>query len=395
MAFYSYVVIGASAASIAFMNKIARLDAQASIICISQEPELPYNKCFLADYCAGLKAEHEVLLNTSFLTNRVTWLLNTQVINIDAHNKTVITKQGQSINYGTLFLGMGSSPYIPSFALNNTNIHTFHTLKDTNVLLEKVRAGTFKKKAIIIGAGLSGIECADALHKNGVQVTLIEQKATILPSILDNDSAVFLQKHIAGQGISVLTNQTVTSIDQAAKRVFLSDQSCLEADVIMVATGLRPNTYLTQNAGIEHGPLGGILVDESMQTSQKGIFAGGDLIETINTLTGQVTLSCTWPDAMFQGMMAAQAAFGQPGQPYKGAPIIVNSAFFGLNFAQAGIKGCVATNAQKIVKKGIHCYQSYIVENDQLKGFIVLGNTHDFGILKRLILTGQSVKSYL
>lgn len=387
----SYVVIGASAASIAFMNKIARLDAQAPIICISQEKELPYNKCFLADYCAGIKAEPEVLLNTTFLNNRVTWRLNTQVIHIDTAAQKVVTSDGQSIEYGILFLGMGSGPFIPSFAANNANIFTFHTLNDTNKLLAQVRAGACTK-AIIIGAGLSGIECADALHKNGVQVTLIEQKTTILPAILDTDSAFFLQEHIATQGITILTNQTVTSIDEAAKQVCLSDQTCLEADVIVVATGLRPNTYVMRNTGIEQGPLGGILVDERMQTSVKGVFAGGDLIEITNILSGQATLSCTWPDAMFQGMMAAQAAFGQPGQPYKGAPIIVNSAFFGLNFAQAGLIGYNNLNTQKIVKKGHDFYQSYAVDNDQLKGFIVLGNTHDFGMLKRLILTGQSVK---
>lgn len=384
----AYVVIGASAASIAFMNKIARLDSQAHIICISQEKELPYNKCFLADYCAGLKVEQEVLINTAFVNNRVTWLFNTQVTHINVTDKSINTADGQTITYGILFLGMGSSPFIPSFAVNNTNIYTFHTLNDTNRLLAQVRAGACKK-AIIIGAGLSGVECADALHKNRVQVTLIEQKSTILPSILDEDSAVFLQEHIAAQGITILTNQTVTSIDEAAKQVCLSDKSCLEADAVVVATGLRANTYVTRNTGIKQGPLGGILVDERMQTSVKGVFAGGDLIEITNILSGQATLSCTWPDAMFQGMMAAQAAFGQPTQPYKGAPIIVNSAFFGLNFAQAGLLGA---KVQRIVKKGSDFYQSYVVENNQLKGFIVLGNTHDFGMLKRLILTGQSVK---
>lgn len=390
----SYVVIGASAASIAFMNKVARLDPQARIICISQEKELPYNKCFLADYCAGIKAESEVLLNTTFLNNRVTWYLNTEVVKIDTDSKKVVTDDGQAIEYGNLFLGMGSGPFIPSFADNNTNIYTFHTLNDTNKLLAQVRTGACKK-AIIIGAGLSGIECADALHKNGVEITIIEQKSMILPTVLDQDSAFFLQEHIAAQGITILTNQTVNSINETAKQVYLSDQSYVEADVIVIATGLRPNTFLSRQAGLNHGHLGGLLVDKTLQTSVKDVYAGGDLIEITNTLTGQAMLSCTWPDAMFQGMMAAQAAYGQPGQPYKGAPIIVNSAFFGFNFAQAGIKEYVGCNSRMIVKKGSDYYQSFIVENDQLKGFIVLGNAHDFGMLKRLILTGQSVENIL
>ena len=109
--------------------------------------------------------------------------------------------------------------------------------------------------------------------------------------------------------------------------------------------------------------------------------------------TGDLIPSCTWPDAMFQGLLAAQAAFGHPGAPYKGAPIFVNSAFFGLNFAQAGVISLEGQKGPEITKKrGQGCYNRFILENGQLKGFSVLGNTHDFGVLRRLILTGQPVQ---
>lgn len=381
-----YVVIGASAASIAFMNKIARLDALAQITCISQEKELPYNKCFLADYCAGSKQEQEVLLNTTYLSTRVTWLLNTQVVRLDVQNKTVITAQGSPIAYDTLFLGMGSSPFIPGCVKDTSTIYTFHTLKDTNNLLAAVRTQKIKS-AIIIGAGLSGIECADALHKNGVQVTIIEQKEFILPSIFDQESALFLQNHMTAQGIKILTNQSIESIDQNGQSISTKKEGQLEADLIVFTTGLRPNSALAKEAGIAVDVNGGVIVDDHLQTSVKGIYAGGDLIAITNTLTGQTNLSCTWPDAMMQGMCAAQAAFGGNGQPYKGAPIIVNSAFFGLNFAQAGLKQ-PGLGQVKRLKKGSAFYQSYILENDILKGFLVLGNTHDYAQLRRLILTG-------
>ncbi len=381
-----YVVIGASAASIAFMNKIARLDSLAQITCISQEKELPYNKCFLADYCAGSKQEQEVLLNTTYLANRVTWLLDTRVIRLDVQNKAVITATDLQITFDTLFLGMGSSPFIPHCVKDTSTIYTFHTLKDTNNLLSAVQTQKIKN-AIIIGAGLSGIECADALHKNGVKVTIIEQKEFILPSILDQESALFLQNHMAAQGITIVTNQSVSCVDPQGKWIALEKDVRLGADLIVLTTGLRPNSALAKEAGIAIDDNGGVIVDAHLQTSVEGVYAGGDLIAITNTLTGQTNLSCTWPDAMMQGMCAAQAAFGGAGQPYKGAPIIVNSAFFGLNFAQAGHKqpGLGQVNRHK---EGSDFYQSYILENDQLKGFLVLGNTHDYAQLRRLILTG-------
>jgi NAD(P)H-nitrite reductase large subunit len=386
MAPLKYVVIGASAASIAFMNKIARLDSLAQITCISQEKELPYNKCFLADYCAGSKQEQEVLLNTTYLTNRVTWLLDTRVIRLDVQNKAVITATDSQIAYDTLFLGMGSSPFIPNCVTDTSTIYTFHTLQDTNNLLAAVRTQKIKN-AIIIGAGLSGIECADALHKNGVKVTIIEQKEFILPSILDQESALFLQNHIAAQGITILTNQLIESVEQNGQAISIKKEVRLEADLIVLTTGLRPNSALAKEAGIAIDDNGGVIVDHNLQTSVKGVYAGGDLIAITNTLTGHANLSCTWPDAMMQGMCAAQAAFGCNGQPYKGAPIIVNSAFFGLNFAQAGYKQPRLGQVNRR-KEGAGFYQSYILENDQLKGFLVLGNTHDYAQLRRLILTG-------
>ena len=381
-----YVVIGASAASIAFMNKIARLDPSAQITCVSQENELPYNKCFLADYCAGSKQEQEVLLNTTYLSTRVTWLLDTSVVRIDVHNKAIITAAGLLVSYDTLFLGMGSSPFIPNCVSDRSAIYTFHTLQDTNNLLAAIKDRN-AKSALIVGAGLSGIECADALHKNGVTVTIIEQKDTILPSILDQEAAIFLKNHIIQQGVTILTNQLIESISQNGQSISIKKEGRLEADLIVFTTGLRPNSALAKEAGIAIAANGGVNVDQNLETSFKGVYAGGDLIAITNTLTGQSNLSCTWPDAMMQGMCAAQAAFNGSGQPYKGAPIIVNSAFFGLNFAQAGLKR-PDTNQVQILKKGADFYQSYILENDQLKGFTVLGNTHDYGQLRRLILTG-------
>lgn len=392
MASYTYVVIGASAASIAFMNKITRLDPQCTIICISQEQELPYNKCFLADYCADAKVQQEVLLNTAGIHTRINWLLGTTITQLDPTNKVVITDSGLILGYKKLFLGMGSGPVIPPFARNHPNIFTFHTLNDANRLLSIIQEKK-PKTAVIIGAGLSGVECADALHKQGLQVTLIEQKNMIMPAILDEEAAQFLQDHMRAQGVEIITGQTVSSINPEGTQVLLQDQRCLQTDIILVTTGLRPNSGLAAQVGLAIARDGGVIVNQNLQTSDPDIFAAGDLISILNTLTGQQMFSCTWPDAMFGGMMAAQAAFGQPGKPYHGAPIIVNSAFFGLNFAQAGYKEAKSLNGQKITKKGADFYHSFIIENDQLKGFIVLGNTHDFGLLKRHILTGQLFQS--
>lgn len=380
-----YILIGASAASMGALHKLRQLDPHASISIFSSEKELPYNKCLLADFLAGISNQDQ--LNIYRYSEQVTFYLGTSILSIDPLLKMVITDKGETHSYDKLFLGMGSSPWLPPISgVHNQGVFTFHSLADTLAIKEYI-AKNQCKNAVVIGAGLSGMEAADALWQQGLTVTLVETNDRVLPSLLSPDAASFLQSRIKTLGLSLLLDTSVIHIESDQDKlagVMLQDGTIIPASLVIVATGLAPNIRLCLGAGITVGNQG-VQVNQHLQTAIADIYAAGDLIAITDLLTGTTMRSCMWPDAMQQGMYAAMAMAGQP-KAYQGASVIISSAFFGLKFAQAGM--LADSTGIKTAQR-----QDFYLEIQQnqgiLQGFRVLGKKHDLGMLRRLILTKQ------
>lgn len=385
-----YLLIGASAASFGALHSLRRLDTQACITIISAEPELPYNKCLLADYLAG-GIDQEALSIYPHALENVNLITGQKVITLDGANKSVITDAGQSFAYDALFLGMGSSPWIPPIpGIESQGVFTFHTNGDANEILAYVKKNALKK-AVVIGAGLSGLEAADALIRQQLGVTIIERSGQVLPTLLCQSSANFLQSTIVACGAKLMLNARVTEIISENDRItgVQIDGEIEPADLIIIATGLKPNTQLCEPSGIlldEHG----IVVNEFLQTSIPDVYAGGDLIGVYDQLSEQKLRSCLWPDAMQQGMHAGMAMAGKP-KAYAGMYMIVSTAFFGIKYARAGT--LQNSSGERIVKTSTDYHHTFSVQYGVLKAFQVLGNQHNLGALRRLLLTRQPVNA--
>ena len=379
-----YIIIGASAAGIAAANQIKKNDPQAEVICISKENEYPYNKCFLADYMVGAKEEKEIFLRTSLEEKD---LIKDTVVSINAINKHIECSSGTRIEYGKLLLAMGSSPFIPPLMQKSyEGMFTFHTLNDANTILGYCKQNNISK-AVIIGAGLSGIECADALYKNDISVSIIERSARILPTFLDENSSTFLQAKIENCGVKVYCNQIVKAIEQSNNQVAgvqLENGDSVPTSLVIITTGLRPNILLAQQAGIVCNEYG-ILVNEYMQTNIADIYAAGDVITVIDRLTNKWMGSCTWPDAMLQGMHTAHAMTNNP-RPYLGPSIITSSSFFDLHLAHAGILEIQDKNDTLVAKEGTDFCYRILLRNGILKGFSIVGPKAILSNIRKYIL---------
>ena len=382
-----YVIIGASAAGIAVANRLKILTPGSTIICISAESENPYNKCHIADYLAGNKHLDQLSISNPGQEG-ITFMLGKRVISIDRVAKEIRCDDNVVIAYDYLFLGMGSSPRIPSIkGIKGKDMYTFHTLKDAQ-MLDGIARDYLYKKVAIIGAGLSGIECADALAIRGMKVTLIEQGDQLLSRHVDKPGSHIIERAAMNAGVSVLLSAQVDQIirDHAGTvlGVQLTDGTPIAADLIVCTTGLYPNNTLAQEIGLAfHGPY--IAVDDAMRTSDPHIFAGGDLVMVKDQITKALVPSCLWPDAMLQGMIGAFNMAGIP-KSYPGAVMITSSAFFGLKFASCGPMEPVS---EPDYSNGSH-YKRLIHINGILKGFILVGDTSELGALRKAILTGQA-----
>src|SRR5579859_659184 len=325
----THIIIGTSAAGIGVLNKLRTLDPEARIICISDEKEFPYNKCLLADYMSGVKPEQAVFTRQPdfFKNNRIELLLAMSVVGIDSDRQTITLDDGQILSYDTLFLGLwsgvskppitctfASSAFVlndPLITLHDKGIFIFHTLGNVNDIMQYIKTHNVRN-VCILGAGLSGLECADALSAHGLNITVVEKGPHVLMRQVDAQGAGLIEKYMHNKGITLLKNASVTHIvgNESVKRIELESGEKIATDLLIIATGLKPRSSLAAESGIETNQ-GYVVTNDFLQTNVPTIWAGGDCIMVKDQLTGTLMPSCSWPDAMLQGSIAAHGMVGQ------------------------------------------------------------------------------------
>lgn len=311
----TYIVIGASAAGIGALTKLRTLDHTATLICVTAEKEMPYNRCLLADYLAGAKTIDEVSTKKSdfFTTNNITLMLDAHVTKIIPNEHKIILHTGQELSYDKLFIGAGRSTGMPNITGTElAGVFPFYDLSDVTKILKYITQHQ-PKNAVIIGAGLSGVECADALTHHGISVTLIERAAHILPHQLDPTGAALLTNIMQSKNVYTRTHVSIQEIvgDQNVTHVKLSNQEIIPCDLVIFAIGAKTNSWLASQAGLDIIN-NGITVNDFMQTSDLDIFAGGDICMVKDIVTNEIVQSCLWTDAIMQGMTAAHGMVGIP-----------------------------------------------------------------------------------
>lgn len=391
----TYIIIGTSAAGLGAAYALARADDAATILCISNEQEQPYNKCFLVDYLSGHR-EYEQLftLREELRKNpRFKLLLGKKVVAVDTKNMSIRLSDDQIFSYHKLFMAMGASPYklnVPGIDAYE-GIFTFYTLRDMNDVV--AYCGRYQvKSAVVIGAGFSGLECAHALALRGYKVTLIERSDRLLPHYTDALGSSCLQQAAKNMGIQIKTGCMVTSIEGKSgciTGIVLDDGTLVGADLLISAVGMRSNSQLAKQAGIElHGQH--VKVTNRLQTSNEHIFAAGDLVVAPSLITGELVANTTWADALLQGTVAGYNMAGVV-RLYQGIIGYTVSQFFGFDIAACGVFGTSDTR-QRIVVNRPGAYRIFELESGFLKAFLLIGSTeHAASVCRRALLTGQSI----
>ena len=372
-----YLVVGSSAAGISAVNTLAKLDPEGSIWCVTSQAEKPYNKCFLVDLITGQRQMSQIYLPVNLQVN---FLYQTKVLSIDNLNQVANLSNGQKISYQKLFLAIGVSPFVPPIKGLANNVFKFHDLLDTQSIDQFIKQNE-PKRAVIIGAGLTGVECADALWKKGLHVSIIEQSGNILGKLLDANGADFLQNIIRKCGVEIYLNQTLSQI--TSNQIYLQSGPILPADLIVLATGVRPNgvEMIGQQLDLINGY---VLVNQYLQTNIANIWAAGDMAMLPDLLTSSPVASCSWPDAMLQGNLAAQNMVGA-NKALAGLLPVANSHFFGKDFISFGILPQATCQHQTDDN-----YQ--LINLDQaglVQGALLIGDISLYPNLKRCLLTKQ------
>jgi NADPH-dependent 2,4-dienoyl-CoA reductase/sulfur reductase-like enzyme/rhodanese-related sulfurtransferase len=319
------IVIGGSAAGPKAAAKARRIDNNAQVLILQKDPDLSMASCGYPYYVGGYFDDRNMLLSTTTGVTRnpmfylnakdIEAKVNTEVTSIDPKNhsvsfKNIATGETGSLAYDKLVIATGSVPSMPPVpGTGLQGITTLQSMKDAD-FLRKVRDEGKIKKAVVIGGGLIGIETCEALQLARVEITVIELLPQLL-TFLDWELAKLVENHVRSKGANVITENGIAAfLGENGKLTAVKLQNGIElpCELAVVAVGVRPNIRLAQAAGLKIGGLGGIDVNEYMQTSDPDIYAVGDCVETVSRITGQKVLAPYGDLANLQGRVAGENA---------------------------------------------------------------------------------------
>lgn len=340
------VIIGGVAGGATAAARIRRLDEKAEIMVFEKSGFISYANCGLPYYIGGtIENEVDLTLQTpqSFYSRfRVDMRVYHEVISINPDSKTVTVKNlgtGEIFDesYDKLLISTGARPVKPPFdGIDSNRIFTLRTVEDT-LKIKKYVTENKSKSAVIVGGGFIGIEVAENLHELGMNVTLVEA-AQQLMSPFDSVMAAFIHAEIRKNGINLMLNTMVEGFadTESGINVKLKDKDTLNADMVVMAIGVAPDTALAKNAGLALGIKDSIVVNDRMETSHLDIYAVGDAVQIKNFVTDSDTLISLAGPANKQGRIAADNICGENSR-YTGGQGSSVIKIFDLTAASTGI----------------------------------------------------------
>lgn len=373
---YKYLIIGNSAAGIGAVEGIRGIDAEGSLALISAENHHTYSRPLISYLLEG-KTDRDRMLyrgKTFYEENHCDVFFGKTAVSVDAPAHLVTLDDGSVLHYEKLMYAGGSSPFVPPFQGLDTveKKFSFMTLDDALSLEQELAPD---KKVLIMGAGLIGLKCCEGIAERVKSVTVVDLSSKILSSILTDDAAALVQRHLEAHGISFRLGQSVKEF--SGNTAILDSGETLSFDILVLAVGVRPRTALLQEAGCAVGR--GILTDSAQQTNLPDIYAAGDCTESYDISADQSRILALLPNAYRQGETAGANMAGGTACFDKAIPMNA-IGFFGLHILTAG-----SYTGETVEKTDDRNYKVLYHKNNLLKGYIMIGNVDKAGIYTSLI----------
>ena len=379
------VIIGAGMASGRVIEQLVETAPEAfDITLFNAEPRGNYNRIMLSPVLSGEKTYDEIVTHDAdwYAAQGVTCRFGEPVVAIDADAK-VVTGQHGSVSYDKLVIATGSAPFvIPVPGKDLPGVISYRDLDDTNAMIEAAETGG---NAVVIGGGLLGLEAAAGLAERGMNVTVVHLMGHLMERQLDEAAGYLLRKDLESRGITIRTLASTKAIigEDRAEAVLLEGGETLPADLVVMAVGIRPETRLATDAGLDVAR--GIEVNAQMQTSDPDIFAVGECVEFNGHLFGLVAPLYDQAKVLAQTLLGKEDAF-----------IVRDTA------TKLKVTGCDLFSAgdfadgegrEDIVLRdpGKGIYKRLVIEDDRLVGAVMYGDTADGNWFFQLIKDGTEI----
>ncbi len=383
------VVVGAGMASGRMLEHVFKLTPDAyDVTLFGAEPRGNYNRIMLSPVLAGETTFGEIVIHDAawYTAHGVACRFGETVTKIDRAAKTVYSRNGRT-PYDRLVIATGSAPFIiPVAGKELQGVMSFRDLDDVNAMLAiAARSGM---NVVVLGGGLLGLEAAAGLKARGMDVTVLHLMGHLMERQLDPMAGRLLQEALEARGVHVHCNAQTTAIlgHRRAEAVLLDDDTIYPADLVVMATGIKPETRIATDAGltVERG----VVVDDRMRTSDPDIFAIGECVEHANICYGLVEPLFDMAAVLAKTLCDKNAAFrsGQFG---------TNLKVSGVNVFSAGdFLGGPGTEQIVFSDPGLATYKKLVVKDGRLAGAVLFGDTADGVWYLDLMRAGTSIEPF-
>jgi len=367
------VIVGGVAGGATCATRLRRMDENAEIVVLDRGPYVSFANCGLPYYVGNvIHDESKLLLATPALFRdrfNIEVRTHNEVTAIDRAAHTIAVRDlvtGREYNepYDALVLSPGAEPICqPWPGIDLPGIFSLRTIPDSREIRDWIDSRD-PRKAVVVGGGFIGLEMAENLAHRGIAVTIVELANQLLPP-LDPEMAKYASQQVESHGVTLLLGDGVSGFERTGSRTLIvrtQGGAAFDADLAVLAIGVRPETKLARDAGLEIGARGGIRVDSQLRTSDSHIWAVGDAIEVKNTLTGKWELVPLAGPANRQGRAAADAICGRDAH-FEGVQATAVCGFFGLTVALTG------ATEKTLRSAGMKDYQAAYLHPNQHVGY--------------------------
>lgn len=382
------VLVGNGMAGVRAIEHLLKLAPDKYDITIfGAEPHPNYNRIMLSSVLAGGADLSEIVLNDDewYESHHITLHKGHTVTEIDTRRKVVISDGGILADYDELILATGSNPFmLPIPGADKEGVIAFRDIKDCETMMETSRT---YRNAVVIGGGLLGLEAARGLLHLGMNVSVVHIHDYIMERQLDREAALMLQRELEAQGMKFLLKKQSEAIlgHKRVKSLLFADGTSADADLIVMAVGIRPNTALAEKSGLSVGR--GVLVNDYLETNVPNVYAIGECAEHRGIAYGLVA------PLYEQGAVLAKRLAGAETNGYEGSITSTKLKVSGVDVFSAGrYEEPAGSRALRYQDEIDGVYKKLVIEDDKLIGAVLFGDTADGPQLFSLIKSGESIK---
>jgi NAD(P)H-nitrite reductase large subunit len=387
-----HVIVGGGTAGINAIATIRECDGGVSDITLVSA-ERPYSRMVLPYYLGRQIAESRVFTLTParLAELQVRTHLGCRAAALDTAANRLTLDDGTLLEYDTLLIATGSSPVraaVPGAEL--PGVHSFWTLEQARAVVRQLHEGS---RVAVVGAGFIAFTILNALRRLAASLTLVEVAPQVLPRMIDRAAAAMVERWLARHGLAIRTGASLVAIEDVAgrKRLRFRGGEDVEADAVIMATGIRANLEWLDGSGVKVNR--GVLVDDRLRTNVPNVYAAGDVAEGPDLLTGRPALHAIEPTAMDHGRVAGANMAGRD-VAYRGSLLMNIVEVCGLDVVSFGAWDDAAAESAAACRPNRPAYRKLVWRGDRLIGAVLVGKaddvwtTNDVGMLKGLVQSG-------